>query len=54
MDMFNTTTTAIPDQPGFEVLILAKRRLINEPIIAWAVETDTIDTENPTISVTRC
>ena len=45
--MFQTTTnTIIPAQPGYEVLIIRKRGMIIEPVIAWSVITDAADDEN--------
>ena len=45
--MFNTTTnTIIPSQPGYEVLIIRKRGMIIEPVIAWSIITDAADDEN--------
>src|SRR3974390_878071 len=37
---------SFPPNPGFEVLIVRKRGLLIEPIIAWSIETETVDTEN--------
>ena len=47
MDMLNNTNhTIVLAAAGFEVLIIKKRGLLIEPIVAWAVETDATDVEN--------